>query len=224
LYVVADVYPHLEGPHFASYVGAVAGCWIRRDLVDEGGAPGLVRDRLATEGWTVARTISTEMVSPASYTTASEARDRFEQASIDGFVAQFHRRRREVILSAEHDDELDDDLSEVAAYRLFIRRIRERGPFSLFSAGADQWAHGVSPDGDDFLPIWVDAEAIRPWTHGWPGYEVRPLSDWASLSEVLQAIGRRQMWAAIEVGPNALMTTHAIGLQQSLFSASPHPT
>jgi hypothetical protein len=170
LYVTVDVYPDPDGPHFAERVGAIAGCWIRRDLADEAEAAALVRDRLSSEGWKIARPIATEIVSPATYPTPGEARDRFEQALIDGFVAQFHCRRREVIVAAEHDDADAEAFSEVAAYRLFVQQLRERGALSLYSAGDNQFARGVSPDGDDFVPIWINEDSIRYWMHGWPDY------------------------------------------------------
>jgi hypothetical protein len=48
-------------------------------------------------GWQIRKVLMCENVSADTYEDSNDAREFFEQAEIDGFVAHFHRRVRESI-------------------------------------------------------------------------------------------------------------------------------
>jgi hypothetical protein len=175
----------------------------------------VVADAVTAEGWRIARTLSTQNVSVETYAAESPGRPRFEQAVSDGLAIQFHRRQREVILAANFDGAADI-FSTVEAHESILRGLRTKGAVSLYSQRDSQWANGISPDGDEFFPIWTDENAPRAWQHGWPGYEVTRLTPDTGLDELLTEINAADMWVAIQVGPSALMTTHPIGLRELL--------
>ena len=220
-YVIVDVYPDIGSEHFVNYAGAIAGCWVRDDTARaKGGLASIVEEMIVAAGWKIARTLSTERVSRASYDDDSEdvriGRARFEQALTDGFVVQFNTRRRELILPASPEQGDDEEILAVAAHEQFVQAVRSAGAVSLYSQPDGQWANGVSPDGDEFFPIWIQEASTRAWLHGWPDYEVVALDRDSAIDDMLTAINEADMWAGIEVGRNVLMTTHPILLRDLL--------
>lgn len=211
MYVVVDCYPSADSPHFRNCVSAAAGCWIRGDLAETDiVADELIRQKLSREGWSVARTLLREQVTAETYADKAEGRDYFRQALVDGFVAQFHVVSRQSVGDSELSDEaIAHALVDVAA------AIGRDGATSLFSPSARQWANGVLGEGDEFLPLWVDAASAAAWLPDWPGYELRQVTkDELQNGRFLDEVRASDMSLALGVGKTLLTTCHPLWLKE----------
>lgn len=211
IYLVMDCYPMTGSGVFRDFAGATVGCWVRSDIC--GGHPGtevFARNRVSAAGWHVVRTLVCEEVSGTTYLNKSEGREYFEQAKTDGFVANFHVRARESIgETGDATENLSESLVRVADM------IACDGGFSLFSGRERQWANGVTPAGDEFLPLWASAEDVAGWLEFWPGYEIRRVSTGELRSSgLLERVDVSVMWIALGIGKETLTMCHGAWLQE----------
>jgi hypothetical protein len=208
---VVDAFPLIDGPHFSGFAGAAVGCWIPTDnpLPDN-----LVESELRAEGWMVGRIIRRSTVSPRTYAHKENGRREFKRALTHGFAAHFHVRRREII-------DLDDRRTHVFsadAYLRFLRSLRGGG-FSFVSDGDQQWANGVTPDGDEFVPLWVVREDAVAWQDHWRDFNLEDLSVQALVAEdgLLRGIAHEEMWVAMG-SATALVSVHPLCLLRDLLA------
>jgi hypothetical protein len=210
-YIIVDAFPTVEGPHFERFAGAAVGCWIASDISD---VDALIVTKLKEEGWDIGKVIDREVVSSETYKNKANGRTEFEQAVRGGFAAHVHRRARETMV-------LDDSLgptpmreASAKAYREFLDQLRT-GACSLIDD--EQWANGVSPDGDDFFPLWSNESEARTWRTRWPHTKPRLLSitDLLGPDGLLCKLDEENMWAAICVN-GSLVTTHPLRLERDL--------
>ena len=206
VYLVLDCYPKIDSRFFERFAGGAAGCWVRKDICVAGqSAEALATDRLSEEGWAVVRSLLCEEVSAATYVTKVQGREYFEQAQIDGFVVNFHVVRRE---SVGEDDSPQSNVAQLLANAVY--GVNLNGGVSLFSVQDRQWANGVTPDGNEFLPIWLAADDALRWRESWPGYELRALSlEELCSSDFLDQVDSEEMWIGIGVGGSLLTMCHA---------------
>ncbi len=213
-YVVVDVCPVLESNAFREYAGATVGCWVRNDLVkSEDEIQRIIEKNLSDTSWCISRILLTEIVSSETYKDKQEGREMFEQALTDEFVANFHLRRREII---DIDNNNLRNVFIVECYKGFVNKLKRDGGYSLYSNNDRQWANGVSPDGDEFFPIWTNKNEIKRWLEYWPEYEIRKLDTKELCDSLLTDINECEMWVALGLSENILVTSHPIGLQRSL--------
>ncbi|MBI5534805.1 MAG: hypothetical protein HY898_18915 [Deltaproteobacteria bacterium] len=206
IYLVMDCYPMTDSGVFRDFAGAMVGCWVRSDVCGaHEHTEAFARRRVSAAGWRVVSTLVYEEVSSNTYVDKSDGREFFEQAEIDGFVAHFHVRAREFI--GELGD-TGDDVSESLVRA--ADSIAIGGGFSLFCERDGQWANGVTPQGDEFLPFWISAEDAAEWIEFWPDYEVRGLTaDELLTSDLLGRINAAEMWVAVGIGKRGLLTCHS---------------
>lgn len=136
-------------------------------------------------------------------------RERFDQAQLDGFVAQVHRVPRHTVGANDGPDDL------VRAFRAFSRDLL-RGAFSLFSENDDQWANAVIDGEVEFLPVWSSGDAAAAWLADFPGYHVRPISHEALVPEFLDDIDSAGLLVGLGLEPGALVTFHPAALAAAL--------
>lgn len=218
-YTICDAYPKISSPFFSEYVGAVVGIWVRADRVGtERQLVETIADTLAAAGWVCASIEASEIVSGTSYSSKPEGRDLFEECLRRGISIHFHRRRREVFGGRGPLAHFDRALYERA-----VKTLGDDGGFSLYSAKDEQWANGVTPDGDDFLPIWLSATDARKWIPAWPGYGVDKLDVDEMVESFLDQVNHAKMWVALGIDPRTLITTHAVELRDTLAASRNRP-
>jgi len=214
---VVDAFPHMEGQSFTEYAGAAIGCWVP---VSADPPEALIERNLLVEGWEVASVIEHAVVDSERYRTDDNGRSEFEQALLLGFAAHIHGREREVLLVNEVGHAAE---TLMADYPKAVRQL-SRGGYSFYSSAEGAWANGVTPDGDDFLPIWTDARDASAWAMHWPSYAVTAISvsEFLGSDGVLAGIASEDMWAAFGIG-DALVTVHAQCLARDLDVVTQSP-
>ena len=204
IYIVVDCYPIVGTDAFRKFTGAAVGCWMRTDVCRDGAdADALVKMKLSAVGWTVDRTLFREEVSSETDLSKSEGLEFFEQARLDGFVANLHVCARKSVGESDLDDE-----AVVEALVGLVAQIGRNGGVSLFSGPEGQWANGVTA-GDEFVPLWVSEDDALGWLPGWPGYVLRKLTpEDLRASGFLERIAAAEMWLALGVGKSLLTMCH----------------
>src|SRR5262245_43316391 len=222
-HLVADLYPQVGSTHFSAYAGAALSCWIRSDAAAKSPADA-ARSAVSAEGWQLVEILEQEEVTLDTYRDRPEERTLMQQGLRDGISSTIHRRRREVLYRNGGGDTCSLAPAELLA---FAKRVKVGGAFSLYSDTHGQWANGVSPDGDEFLPLWLDRESGAEWIAQWPSYEVRDLEPSHLTETFLTGINEAKMWAAISLEADRLVTVHSIAIRDLLLgktSLSPPST
>lgn len=213
-YVVADCFPRTGSASFGEFAGGAVGCWVCSNYYDVE-VDVIIERELSSEGWNIARILSREEVSDETYAKKSDGREFFEQAKVDGFVAQFHLRKREtIVVSGGEPEHRADELTE------FVDVVRSGGGISLYSDAARQFANGVTPDGDEFLPLWLTKDEASTWLRHWPGYELRVVTAMQLASDFLDRLVEVDMWIGLGVGKSELIMAHPAWLKAALMSCS----
>jgi len=214
LYLVVDSYPRSGTDAFRSFAGAAVGCWIRFDLCAGGTtANTIVEQRLGAAGWSVARILARENVSSKTYLTKKEGRQFFDQARIDGFVANFHACARQIIGNCSvTEDEVNDALVELESHRI------RRKSVSLYSNQHMQWANGTTGKGNEFVPLWFKQEDARAWLPSWPGYDLRNITqEDLRQSGFFERVNEANMWIGLGVGTSFLTICHPLWIKKLLL-------
>ena len=204
--MVVEVYPSVNSHDFTNFAGAAAGCWVSTKTVnDVRDVEDLVKDSLSEKDWCVSKVISLEVVTAGNYSQKKEGKDFFDQALGDGFVIHLDRAAREVV---SRDSGPKSKCLTVEEYKIYLRQVQTGGAFSLFSVKDDQWAVGVTPQGNDFMPLWRNQNEILGWSQFWPDYEARSLTvDDLCGGKLLKTLDEELAWVAIGV-EDCLVTMH----------------
>ncbi len=56
-------------------------------------------------------------------------------------------------------------------------RVLRAGAWSFFHEDVPQWANGVAPSGDEFVPLWGSKLEAIAWQEHWPDAEVTQLGE-----------------------------------------------
>lgn len=210
-YIIVDCYPQSGSADFRSYAGAAIGCWIRTDLYkDEKDAEAVTERKLNDIGWTIARTIHVEECTAEDYESKNEGREFFEQARIDGFVANLHVCTREIIGGVNVTEDIANSLDSIAG------RIIANGGISFHSKQMSKWATGETSTGDLFVPLWINSDYAKSWVRNWPEYDLRDISVDELRADFLQRINEEDMWIGAGVTDSVLVLCHPIWLKNAI--------
>jgi len=215
-YLILDAYPDPKNEGLKQFLGATIGCWIRTDLCNsDETALAFAKEKL--QGfWIVACEIEQQIVSEKSYRNdKSGGGEFFRQSLIDGFVANIHRFIRETICI--EDGDLDSSFKEQVDLSNLASRLIAKGCFSLYSRSDRQWANGVTPEGADFIPLWVGSRPSSRWVEFWPSYEPYPVTA-SELVGILQSFHLVDHWVGVAVSPSSLVTLHPLALRDALVA------
>ncbi len=220
-YFIVDVYPHATRADRKEYAGAVAGCWVCPSLLQETDLEQFVMRKLLDYGWVPCEVMSTEILSGFEHAEGTEARQFADQAKLDGFVCHLHRVKRESVCLAEEEPEVDDVGGAVAAA---LEAARLGSLAGLYSSEEGQWANGVTPEGNEFFPVFLTGTIAERWVLRWPGYSARPISRQDLIGEdgILQEIHEEPMWVALLAGERVLMMHHPLELEAALKDSAPN--
>ena len=200
--LVFDCYPRFGSRCFEECACASVVCWIRTDACHAEGGPEIeARARLWAGGWGVVRTLSHDTVSEQTYASGNEeGRERFEQALIDGFVAQIHSVERESVVVAEpHAGLLAQALAATAS------TISRSGGVTLLSPSDGNLANGLTRNGAEYLPLWSSEEEAVNWAKRWPSFQPEHLSPYDLSSYYLDQLNLEDMLVAL--GVDGFLTT-----------------
>ncbi len=91
----------------------------------------------------------------------------------------------------------------------FLRSFSRTGvAFSLYSYTENQYANGVSPNGEEFLPLWTSEESARQWTSHFPSYVPKALSFLRYKEWIYPELVKNEMIIAIGTTADCLFTAH----------------
>ena len=205
--LVFDCYPKVGSDFFVEFASGGAVCWIRPDVCRDGNSlEAEVRTRLSDEGWSIAQLWCYTDVSLESYEAEDTAsRGFYEQALIDGFVCHFHVLPREVI--SKVGTELADHARSLI---LAAHKVSRDGGVSLRSKENQQWANGVTENGNDFLPLWPTVAEATSWLEDWPGYEPQILSAFDLSSHFLDRVRLANMSIGLGIEDSVISMCHPL--------------
>lgn len=163
---------------------------------------------LRSEGWLIAAELTDWSQQPSGS-------DGFvDQALVDGFVARIHRVEMEHVLLFS-DSKKSTSMTEQLSG--FIEKVEKTGLlFSLYSDKHDQYANGVSPLGEDFLPLWSSKEAIENWMPDYPTYQITEIDLNTVTNLILPELQSKTMVVAMGCGDDELILVHPLLFKQQL--------
>lgn len=213
-YTIIDAFPNKQHVKFSETAGAIIGCWVKKDIVsNEKMMPALLEKELKTQNWQIGKILSTEIVTNQTYKRKKNGVEYFEQSLIDGMVFHFHLRRREII---RIENNVPTGTQLIDDYNHYIKKIIHQGVFSLYSTIDNQWSNGVSPDGDDFFPLWSDKSSASFWKEHWINYYPEQIDINNLYAEYLPKIYLSEMWVALGLQQDILVTFHPLFLKENL--------
>ncbi len=165
---ILETYPSLNGKQIDGYSCAVVKAYIspEKNLGTEGNL-WEISDQLFDEGWVVARVIdSTEIMEHDIGELASEV-------VANGYAFDVNR----VVVERVYRVEKVHEISSLTEINNFVNAITTANEmYSLFSKQANQFANGVTPNGEEFLPLWSSKNLVKNWTKDFLAYELEPIS------------------------------------------------
>lgn len=204
-----DCFPDFDGELADSYSYAAISVWIS---VEDEVAPAEHYDEIIAElksaGWVVASELTEWSQEP------SGSNEFVDQVLLDGFVARIHRVEIEHVLLFSDSKKSTSMTKQLSG---FVEKVEETGLlFSLFSDKHDQYANGVSPLGNDFLPLWCSKEAIENWMPDYPTYQIREIDLNTVANVILPKLQTKSIDAAIGCSDDELILVHPLLFQQQL--------
>ena len=93
-----------------------------------------------------------------------------------------------------------------------LEDILQRFNGRVFSmTNSEQYANGVSPNGETFVPVWGSAEDALQWQEQWPGFTLKEIGEPWKIREVLDLIHAEEIVCGI-AGPDSLYTFDPVQL------------
>ena len=212
-YAIVEAYPKFESEEFSVYCSAAIGCWVRKDLVDSlERLEQFIGDKILEESpWCPTHFVEVRVLSAEE----EQGHELFEQALVDGFAARVHRVEKEVIQpNCVPDDVPFDETWDL--YDDFVRRLSRDGGVSFLRADLKQYANGVSPNGGEFLPLWVSRTYAREWLPDFPGHEEEKLSAGELCEWLLPAVDAEDMLIGAGIAEKTIVTLHPLWLRDMI--------
>jgi len=211
-YIVVDVYPTRSNPHYKGVAAAAIGCWVSNDIAkSKVEALTLVKEKLKIE-WLISGIITQEVLNQADYEQRDdEGKAHFLQALQDGFVAHVHNLKREFIGIGK--GVVPPDLPKIED---LAKMMIKSGCYSFSSEQDGQWSNGVSPEGQDFFPVWVTNKAAKIFLKSWPNYKLTSIVHRDLTDVILPRLNQAFYLIAIEIGTYWLATFHPSSLCDAL--------
>jgi len=179
----------------------------------EGDALAIAKEKL--EGsWVVSSVVEHQIVDERCYQADTNGGGEFfRQCLIDGFVANIHRYPREVVSIDDNGGETQLDLPRIAA------ALNDHGCVSLYSTSDKQWANGVTPEGADFVPLWVGSEPPLQWHDYWPGYESHKVTA-DEVVAILPSFQTIDCWVGLGTSLSSLVMVHPLALRNAIVNST----
>jgi hypothetical protein len=183
------------------------------DLLTEAPLLEQLAPHLVIDSWVGGKILDEGIVSRASHASNLSRLERFITAIANGFAAQVSLIEREIV--ALDETTTASPPAEVAswnAYRACLERGRADGFFSLYHEVDEQYANGVTPEGNDFLPLWSSAAEAEAWSIRWPGSVVIrvELATLCGPDGLLSQVSSESMWTGLGTHPGWLVMTHPL--------------
>lgn len=185
---ILDTYPSLNGKQIDGYSCAVVKAYIapEKNLGTEGNL-WEISDQLFDEGWVVASIIdSTEIMENDIGELASEV-------VANGYAFDVNRVVVERVYRAEKLHEISS-LTEITNFINAISTANEM--YSLFSRKDNQFANGLTPNGEEFLPLWASKNLVKNWTTDFLDYELETIS----LARFREAVAEQMNVSSMMIG------------------------
>jgi len=214
-YLILDAYPDPRNKEAQQFLGATIGCWLKMDFAtSEEDAEAIARDKLKGL-WVVSDVVDYQIVDENCYQADNnDGIDFFRQCLVDGFVANIHHYPRETVSVGNSHDETQLNLLQTAAL------LNDQGCVSLYSTLDKQWANGVTPEGVDFIPLWVGSDPPSPWLDYWPDYESYKITA-NELIALLPSFQTIDCWVGLGTSFSSLVMVHPLALKDALGGAEP---
>ena len=101
-------------------------------------------------------------------------------------------------------------------YDDFVRRLARDGAVSFFQADGKHYANGVSPNGDEFLPLWVSQTFAGDWIPDFPGYAETHVSTKEIGEWLLSAVNANDMLIGAGIAEKTIVTLHPLWLRDMI--------
>lgn len=190
--------------------GAVISCWVRSDTVSSTDDAIVLATRRVKMEWTITHCIDSDLVSRNDYRREdNDGREFFEQSLQDGFVASVHIWPREVI-------EPSGDTKLVLLSRNTISHNRDANWYHLVSKSDGQWANGVTPSDEAFVPLWLKLPPSSTWREFWPEHDLEIITVDELRSGILPSLAEESMYVGLSLANSCMPILHASELLDQL--------
>ncbi len=209
-YLIYDVYPNNMSKELERFVGAHVSCWI--DTFDEVEADLVARNMITDQGWVICNICEKKIITGADYTDSTDGLEYYEQAKIDHEVFFFHTVEKQYIYKYDTTAKYTYNIN---IYDEFVKSIASKKEvWGLVSD--DQWANGISSNGECFFPLWLSAKNANSWLIHWKNFVPSAISTSELIECFLQNIYEEDLLIAINSMPDSLMTHHPISFKKGI--------
>ncbi len=201
--ITYDVFPQLNSKLFGKFSCAIMHVYTRtaRDLAFDK----IIEETVVTEGW--------EIVSVIHETHIHEKnnRDIAKEVNRHGVVIHFERVAIEQIFLGDSNGK-EDGIIIPNELKHFLQNIEvhEYMLHSLYSDAHGQYANGISPNGEKFLPMWTSEKRATNWMCDFPEYFPVSISAENYEQSMAKALLESNMLIAVEASKSQLVTAHPI--------------
>ncbi len=89
--------------------------------------------------------------------------------------------------------------------------------FTLYSDTHNQCANGVSPNGEEFIPLWTSENNALSWQGDYPEYRLYPITKNKFIDWLLPNVEESSMMIAYGTGADYLITGHPQFMNPTFF-------
>lgn len=211
-YLILDAYPTPNGELIEQYFGAYVGCWVKPSLANtiEQAYSHAKEELEQNTEWRVVGLEEHCKVDDKTYLSPEKpGYQYYQQCLIDGFVACIHTCPHEVIQTLDEPDGFQMTIMQAAQY------LAQEGATTLYSEAQNQWANGVSPNGENFVPIWPGAEPPKHYFKDWVDYSIDEQPIDHLLSNLVE-IHKIEHCVGLGTNMGTLTTVHPLALRGAI--------
>ena len=209
-FLILSAFPAQASRWFLEYSSATVACWLGAGVAG-GNKVEVARSRILDYGWVAARLVERKVVTAASYPPGTPGREHYLQAQVDGFVAHFHRSRRECFPAGGSPQGLRRLLDT------FRRETSKSGAWTIAPARGKGGVCATikTPEGETCVPLWLTEGEVVTWLATMSSEErvvprlLRPPTLVRTLTRIEKEADKL---AAIGLARSRLVTVHPLGL------------
>lgn len=199
-----DVYPDLKSEIAYEYSSGVIQTYIAPGVFSDFTSAGeYLTPIIHEEGWKISKTI--DAIELDKGTLGKKLREienekfLFEVTRVPIEIISYHDQCLISLNSIDPPSIIIDAVSRFDSQKML---------FTLFSEDADQYANGVSPNGEEFLPIWHSALEAEKWRIAFQGYTTSKILAHQYHQKIRPELNRLSMLVAINASAECLLTVH----------------
>jgi hypothetical protein len=102
------------------------------------------------------------------------------------------------------------------AYRAFVDSLDRDASVSFYLDSKERFVRGVTPCGDEYVPLWSTETEASQWIDSWPAGRVLSISKDALIHRLADEVDASSMWFGLGLARSLLVTVHPVALRDDL--------